>query len=168
MDVFLFGQKAHRAPVITLRNYQQYIGHLIEHFPLEGGTEYSAVMKMIRQHYLGGNSDRQSPLTPAAESPVYVMFLTDGATSNRKAAENQVSYASYEPIFWQFMGIGPTGAFEFLEKLDDLRGRYLDNADFFSVKSPQELNDEQLFARLMNEYPKWLEQAKQKQLLVRG
>ncbi|TQC98066.1 hypothetical protein FK216_07155 [Moraxellaceae bacterium AER2_44_116] len=168
VDVFLFGQKSHRAPVITLRNYQQYIGHLIEHFPLEGGTEYSAVMKMIRQHYLGGNSDRQSPLTPAAESPVYVMFLTDGATSNRKAAENQVLYASYEPIFWQFMGIGPTGAFEFLEKLDDLRGRYLDNADFFSVKSPQELNDEQLFARLMNEYPKWLEQAKQKQLLVRG
>mgnify|MGYP003443787170 FL=1 len=66
------------------------------------------------------------------------------------------------------MGIGPTGAFEFLEKLDDLRGRYLDNADFFSVKSPQELSDEQLFARLMNEYPKWLAQAKQKQLLVRS
>jgi hypothetical protein len=168
VDVFLFGQKCHRAPVITLRNYQQYIGHLIEHFPLEGGTEYSAVMKMIRQHYLGGNSDRQSPLTPAAESPVYVMFLTDGATANRKAAENQVLYASYEPIFWQFMGIGPTGAFEFLEKLDDLRGRYLDNADFFSVKSPQELSDEQLFARLMNEYPKWLAQAQQKQLLVRS
>ena len=51
---------------------------------------------------------------------------------------------------------------------DVYKRQYLDNADFFSVKSPQELNDEQLFARLMNEYPKWLEQAKQKQLLVRG
>jgi hypothetical protein len=63
------------------------------------------------------------------------------------------------------MGIGSTGAFEFLEKLDDLRGRYLDNADFFSVKSPQELNDEQLFARLMNEYPKWLAQAQTKTII---
>ena len=58
VDVFLFGQKCHRAPVITLRNYQQYIGHLIEHFPLEGGTEYSAVMKMIRQHYLGASRQK--------------------------------------------------------------------------------------------------------------
>lgn len=168
VDVFLFGQKAHRAPVITLRNYQQYIGHLIEHFPLEGGTEYSSAMKMIRQHYLGDSSDRKYPVSSPAEQPVYVMFLTDGATSNRKAAENQVLYASFEPIFWQFMGIGFSGSFEFLEKLDDLTGRFLDNADFFSVKEPQELNDEQLFARLMNEYPKWLTQAKQKQLLTRS
>jgi hypothetical protein len=35
----------------------------------------------------------------------------------------------------------------------------LDNADFFSVKTPQDYDDDQLFARLMNEYPKWLEQA---------
>ncbi|MCC6374955.1 MAG: VWA domain-containing protein, partial [Moraxellaceae bacterium] len=93
---------------------------------------------------------------------------TDGATSNRKAAENQMLYASYQPIFWQFMGIGRDGSFEFLEKLDDLTGRYLDNADFFSVKTPQEYSDEQLFARLMNEYPTWIKQAQQKQLLLRG
>lgn len=168
VDVFLFGQKAHRAPVITLRNYQQYIGHLIEHFPLEGGTHYSPVMKLIRQHYLQDDSDRKSPISEPIQEPVYVMFVTDGATSNRKAAENQMLYASYQPIFWQFMGIGRDGSFEFLEKLDDLTGRYLDNADFFSVKTPQEYSDEQLFARLMNEYPTWIKQAQQKQLLLRG
>lgn len=167
VDVFLFGVHAHKAPVITLRNYQQYIGHLIEHFPLEGGTEYSSVMKMIRQHYLQDDSDRKTP-APAEELPVYVMFVTDGATSNRKAAESQMLYASYQPVFWQFMGIGRSGSFEFLEKLDDLIGRYVDNADFFNVKTPQEYSDEQLFARLMNEYPKWIELAQQKNLLRRG
>lgn len=168
VDVFLFGERSQRAPVITLRNYQQYIGHLIEHFPLEGGTDYAPAMKLIRQHYLQDDSDRKSPINAPAEQPVYVMFVTDGATSNRKAAENQMLYASYQPIFWQFMGIGRDGSFEFLDKLDDLKGRYVDNADFFSVKTPQEYGDEQLFARLMNEYPKWIEQAQQKQLLRRG
>lgn len=168
VDVFLFGQHSQRAPVITLRNYQQYIGHLIEYFPLEGGTDYAPAMKLIRQHYLHDDSDRKTSINTPAEQPVYVMFVTDGATSNRKAAENQILYASYQPIFWQFMGIGRDGSFEFLEKLDDLKGRYVDNADFFSVKTPQDYDDEQLFARLMNEYPKWLEQAKQKQLVVRA
>lgn len=168
VDVFLFGQHSQRAPVITLRNYQQYIGHLIEHFPLEGGTDYAPAMKLIRQHYLQDDSDRKSPINSPSGQPVYVMFVTDGATSNRKAAENQILYASYQPIFWQFMGIGRDGSFEFLEKLDDLKGRYVDNADFFSVKTPQDYDDDQLFARLMNEYPKWLEQAKQKQLVVRA
>ncbi|HMY00094.1 MAG TPA: VWA domain-containing protein, partial [Agitococcus sp.] len=166
VDVFLFGQKSHHAPTIDLQNYQQYIRTLIKQYPLEGGTHYSPVMKMIRHHYLYDDSDLKSPARTSAELPVYVMFVTDGATSNRKAAENQILYASFQPIFWQFMGIGRSGAFEFLEKLDDLKGRYVDNADFFSVKSPQELTDEQLFARLMNEYPKWLLQAQQKQLLL--
>lgn len=168
VDVFLFGQKSHQAAPIQLGNYQDYIRRLIKQYPLEGGTHYSPVMKLIRKHYLGDDSDRKYPLSKPAETPVYVMFLTDGATSNRKAAENQVLFASFEPIFWQFMGIGRSGSFEFLEKLDDLKGRFLDNADFFSVKHPQELSDDQLFARLMNEYPKWVELAKQKQLLFRG
>jgi stress response protein SCP2 len=168
VDVFLFGQKSHQAAPIQLGNYQNYIRKLIKQYPLEGGTHYSPVMKLIRKHYLGDDSDRKYPVSKPAEVPVYVMFLTDGTTSNRKAAENQVLFASFEPVFWQFMGIGRSGAFEFLEKLDDLKGRFLDNADFFSVKHPQELTDDQLFARLMNEYPKWVEQAKQKQLLFRG
>ncbi len=168
VDVFLFGQKSHHAPTIDLANYQQYIRTLNKQYPLEGGTHYSPVMKMIRQHYFQNDHDLKYPANTPAELPVYVMFVTDGATSNRKAAENQILYASHQAIFWQFMGIGRSGSFEFLEKLDDLKGRCIDNADFFSVKSPQELNDEQLFARLMNEYPKWLSQAQQKQLLIRS
>ncbi|PTQ90761.1 VWA domain-containing protein [Agitococcus lubricus] len=168
VDVFLFGEKSHHAPTIDLRNYQHYIRHLTQQYRLEFGTDYAPAMKLIRRHYLEDDSERQYPIKSPAELPIYVMFVTDGATGNRKAAEKQMLYASYQPIFWQFMGIGRSGAFEFLEKLDDLTGRYVDNADFFSVKSPQELSDEQLFARLMNEYPKWLAQAQQKNLLHRG
>ena len=46
-----------------------------------------------------------------------------------------------------------TGDFQFLEELDDMPGRFVDNADFFSVADPAALSDEQLYDLMMNEYP---------------
>ena len=96
------------------------------------------------------------------------MFLTDGEPNDRKDAEAQVRAAAYEPMFWQFMGIGRS--FPFLERLDDLTGRYVDNADFFAVSEDELLGrnplpDDRLFDRLMQEYPGWLPQARSKGLL---
>ena len=106
--------------------------------------------------------------------PVYVMFVTDGDTQDREGTEQEIRNASMEGIFWQFMAIGEkrtgflarlTGNFEFLEKLDQLTGRVVDNANFFLVKDPQEPTDEQLFDLLMHEYPDWLNAAKAKRHL---
>jgi hypothetical protein len=88
--------------------------------------------------------------------------------SDRAQAEEQIRDAAYEPIFWQFMGIGRS--FPFLEKLDDLKGRFIDNADFFSVAESELLGrnpipDDKLFERLMQEYPGWLAKARAQGLL---
>ena len=92
------------------------------------------------------------------------MFVTDGVPDDRDVAVEQIRSSSYEPIFWQFMAVGG-GRFAFLEELDDLDGRYLDNADFFSVPSPTAIADEQLFELMMAEYPGWLHRARQAGLL---
>ena len=60
---------------------------------------------------------------------------------------------------------GGGGEFRFLEELDDMDGRYLDNADFFAVANPADIPDDQLFELLMTEYPGWLTQARAKGLL---
>ena len=44
-------------------------------------------------------------------------------------------------------------------------GRFLDNANFFSVADPMLLPDDQLFDLLMNEYPGWVRMARQRGLL---
>jgi hypothetical protein len=102
-----------------------------------------------------------------------VMFVTDGSTSDKPLTERQLRWASREPIFWQFMGIGKgrkskakaltsfaDSDFPFLEKLDELDGRLVDNADFFSVASPDEHPDAALYDLLMNEYPQWVKQVR--------
>ncbi len=60
---------------------------------------------------------------------------------------------------------GGGGEFRFLEELDDMGGRYLDNADFFAVQSPADIPDDELFDLLMTEYPGWITQARAKGLL---
>jgi hypothetical protein len=104
----------------------------------------------------------------AEKTPIYVNFITDGEPSDRAEAEQQIRQAAFEPIFWQFMGIGRS--FPFLEKLDDLSGRYVDNADFFAVSEDELLGrnpipDDRLFERLMQEYPGWLTAARSRGLL---
>lgn len=166
VDVFLFGRDAHVTPPMTLENSADYLQRALKAHPLEGATFYGKAMREVREHYFGSSAARTSPLKERV--PVYVMFLTDGEPNDRKDAEEQVRAGAYEPLFWQFMGIGRR--FPFLEKLDDLKGRYVDNADFFAIGEDELLGrnpvpDEQLFDRLMQEYPGWLPQARAKGLL---
>lgn len=166
IDVFLFGTRAHQPEPMNLANCTAYVRNVINIYPLEGGTNYGMVMEKIRQHYVPQNRGARDTSTPTKmELPVYAMFLTDGQTSDQSFAEAQVRAASFEPIFWQFMGIGYDGGFSFLEKLDDLKKRHIDNADFFSVRSPEQHSDDKLYDLLMKEYPGWLKMAKANGLL---
>lgn len=163
IDVFLFGEQGYKPEDITVKDFSGYIPNLIREFPLEYDTKYAKAMELVRRHYVPNyspNNNKPSPL----EYPVYVMFVTDGAPSDKQAAIQHMTSASFEPIFWQFMGVGG-GSFSFLEKLDDLSGRFVDNADFFSVKSLNSMSDDQLFDKLMNEYPAWLKQVTAKGLV---
>ncbi|MEX5721808.1 VWA domain-containing protein [Geodermatophilus maliterrae] len=169
VDVFLFGQNVHRPePGLRLEGHQQYIADLSRQFPLEYDTRYGAAMAAVRQAYFGDSRERAEP--QPAQVPVYVMFLTDGAPSDKSAATRQIKAASFEPVFWQFMGIGPERQFSYLQRLDDLEGRYTDNADFFAVSQDdlmgrRPISDDALFDRLMTEYPDWLRRARAQGLL---
>jgi stress response protein SCP2 len=169
VDVFLFGAKAHHlSEGLRQKGYREFIDRALREHPLEYGTQYGAAMSALRQHYFGSAGPRHQPHRDRV--PVYAMFVTDGAPGDRAGAEQQVTAASYEPVFWQFMGIGKASSFAFLEKLDDLGGRFTDNADFFAV-TPDELMgrrpipDDALFERMMTEYPDWLKRARAQGLL---
>lgn len=198
IDVFLFGARGHSAGSVGMNSYQGWTERMLQQWSLEGGTDYAAAMHLIREQYFGSAALRQQPL--ADRQPVYVMFVTDGHTSTEAASKAHVLSSSYEPLFWQFMGIGRSsksvdapppsaveppakqsrfarrlqalsanwgdGTFRFLEELDDLPNRYLDNADFFCVQDPQNLADEQLFELMMRSYPTWLGQARAQGLLI--
>ncbi|TSA82579.1 VWA domain-containing protein [Deinococcus detaillensis] len=162
MDVFLFGLKAHDAGDIGIEGIGGAVEKLIKRHPLEGGTMYARAVQSVRTHYFGSAGPRKEPLKE--KTPVYVIFITDGETFDKKESEAQIKEASKEPIFWKFVGVGKE-RFEFLQKLDDLSGRFIDNADFVQVEDIDTLPDAQLYEMLLQEYDSFLNNAKSKGLL---
>lgn len=174
IDIFLFGKNAHDAGELTIGNNQNYLNQLLKTYPLEGSTYYAKAITLIRKHYIGSSSHRKNPAPQ--DIPVYVMFVTDGDTFDREQTTKQMVNASFEPIFWQFMAIDEArkglfgrsrqSQFKYLEQLDTLDGRFIDNAGFFSVQDPAAVADNELYDLLMEEYPQWIKEAKMKGLLL--
>lgn len=157
IDVFLFGEFGHQPDPISINDFNGYVNRITKKYPLEGNTKYSVAIELVRKFYTDYKFERTKPVKQ--EIPTYVMFLTDGQPADKAQATLALRNASFEPIFWQFMGIG-NADFSYLQKLDDLEGRYIDNANFFGVSDLQSMSDDALYEKLTNEYPEWLKQAK--------
>ena len=52
-----------------------------------------------------------------------------------------------------------------LKEIDTMGGRVIDNANFFHVDDLGKNTDNQLYELLMNEFPSWLNKARQKGIL---
>ncbi len=64
-------------------------------------------------------------------------------------------------MFWQFVGIG-NGNFDFLNTLDTLEGRAVDNTNFLHIEEIDRISDDELYDALLTEFPFWLKEAKEK------
>lgn len=162
IDIFLFGANGYQPEPISYKDFNGYVNRIIKIHPLEYDTKYATAIELVRKHYTDYKYERSEALH--LDVPVYVMFLTDGKPSDKAQTTRALKNASYEPIFWQFMGVG-NADFSYLEKLDDLTGRYVDNADFFQISSLNEKSDSQLYDLLTNEYPNWLKECQKKGML---
>lgn len=148
MEVWLFDDKFRRLPSITLKNYYGYIEKEVNKKNWHmGGTCYAPVMKDVAVKYI-----EEEP----AKLPNYVMFITDGNNSDKAETTREITALADHPIFFQFIGIGHE-KFQYLEKLDTLEGRRVDNAGFFKIDDIVKVSDEELYSQLLKEYPEWLE-----------
>jgi hypothetical protein len=143
VPVVFFGTYASAPILVELSGYEGIIDR--EHAQVTWGTtDYVSAMRAVVNHH------KQS----GATDPAFVIFQTDGAPNDKRATEQALRDASDLPIFWAFVGFG--GRVEFLEKLDDLRGRQVDNASFFHAADPHSVTDEALYDGLTREYAGWL------------
>jgi len=91
--------------------------------------------------------------------PTLVLFLNDGGVSRNDEIQNLLRTSSGDAIFWQFIGVG-NGEYGVLRNLSSMTGRKVDNAGFFAVDDLNKISDEELYARLLSELPKWLARAR--------
>lgn len=147
VPVIFFGSYVEQYDDARLDNYAGIIDrtHPKVHW---GSTDYVAGMQAaITEHQQSGATD-----------PALVIFQTDGEPDDRKAVERLLREASTLPMFWAFVGFG--GRVDFLEKLDGLRRRAVDNASFFHAANPHAVTDAQLYDGITAEFAGWLTAAR--------
>lgn len=159
LDVFAFGAKPMQLSAATLSNYRDYVN--TDH----GGwrqwelgsriNDEPKAMRMVMDFYRRLED----------KTPVYILFLSDGGVSESRAITKLMIESAGQPFFWQFVGLGGSN-YGVLERLDDLEGRLVDNCNFFAVDELHDLSEEELYDRLMEEFPAWLRDAKQKGIIA--
>lgn len=167
IDVYLFGENAHHAASADLNNIEGFVtNEITNRFSLEPTTKYQPVMKLISEDFNFNVSTARSffnKLTGKGANttgdPVVVFFVTDGENFDKQNTELFIKGISDFPIFWQFVGIGGT-KFTFLEQLDELQNRRVDNANFFDAGDIASISNDVLYSRILNELPIWYKEAK--------
>lgn len=151
-------------PSITLQTLDNYVNNHIYPKLQMGGTAYAPVLKAIFNEFKpkSGLFGLGSPAP--MDFPVYIIFITDGDNSDHSETEKIVKEMSKYGFFIQFIGIG-NSSFSFLDRLDNMPGRELDNANFFKISDIKNMSDDALYQGLMAEYPEWYKQAKMKNLI---
>ncbi|MFI7317360.1 VWA domain-containing protein [Streptomyces venezuelae] len=144
---------------IALDNHRGRVDEIVAGLGHMGKTSYHLAMDAVIDHYVD-SCDRGST------APALVVFQTDGGPINKLAAERYLCKAAKLPLFWQFIGFGDAKSkqFDYLRKLDELAvpaKRPVDNAGFFHAgEDPLAVPDDELYDRLVGEFPAWLAAAR--------
>lgn len=147
LEVYVFNEDCEQVPTnMDIQNYQTYVKDEIYGRGLRPccGTNYAPAVNMTVEDYNDG-----SPY------PAFVIFITDGENWDAHDTDRAIRRSANYPIFYQFIGIGDE-SFSYLKKLDDLDGRPVDNTAFVKVEDFERLDDDQLYQKLLEQYPAWL------------
>lgn len=155
LDVWAFSSNLLALPAATLNNYADFIDTAANGWRNWGMMSINnepKVIKAVIEHY----QDTQLP--------VLVIFISDGGVSRNKEIKQLLTGVACLPIFWQFVGIGGRN-YGVLEQLDTMAGRVVDNCGFFALDDLNSISEQELYDRLLSEFPLWLKAAKTKHII---
>lgn len=169
LEVWFFGSTFKRTTSVRETNVDNYIQEKC------GGIKRTLLLlktpSLMKELGFGNNEDfviqdviKKYTQEKPSKLPTLIVFLSDGGVTNEQGIKKAVMDAAKYPIFWQFVGLAGSN-YGILEKLDTMAGRIVDNADFFHVDELTKITDEQLYEKLLNEFPNWIKEAKLKGIL---
>ncbi|MGN7401637.1 vWA domain-containing protein [Cytobacillus praedii] len=156
LDVWVYDNEFSRLKPVTEVDFEGYVDQYILNNSLLhkfGRNDEPPVMEDVIHRYTVED--------PSSE-PAFIVFINDGGC--KSTIKRPVVSSSDMPLFWQFVGIGDSN-FDVLKKLDEMEGRFIDNANFFHIQDIETISDEELYNLLLNEFPEWLKEAKAKKII---
>lgn len=143
MEVYLFQNDYKKLRSLNDGNYSNYVKNVIDTSRYKmGGTNYSDVLQAILDTEVDNSI------------PTLVLFITDGDNADKSETDKLLRTHCTDNVFIQFIGIGNEN-FRYLEKLDDLSGRTVDNTGFVKFNILSKADDNKVYGSILKEYIKW-------------
>lgn len=156
LDVWAFSNSALALPSANLKNYADFINTAQKGWKSWGMMHTNnepAVIEKVMNHYKG------------TDLPVFIIFISDGGIDKAGKIKKLLTEASKAPIFWQFVGIAGRN-YGIFEDFDAMTGRTVDNCGFFAIDDLNSISEQELYDRLLNEFPSWISAAKAKGIIA--
>ncbi|MEU2176744.1 VWA domain-containing protein [Nocardia sp. NPDC019219] len=156
LEAYLYAVSFAKLPDITVEHGDEWARTYLHLGGTHGGIDYDL---------LGGRNDELPIMRAIIDSlrpggrPTLVLFFTDGGFAKKREIAALMREAALLPAFWQFVGLGRAN-YGLLRTLDELSDRAVDNAGFFALDDIDQVDDAQLYARLLGEFPDWLRAAR--------
>ncbi|UGT69285.1 VWA domain-containing protein [Nocardia gipuzkoensis] len=156
LEAYLYALSFAKLPDITVERGDEWTRTFLHLTGTHAGIDYDR---------LGGRNDELPIMRDVIDSlrpggrPTLVLFFTDGGFAKKREIAALMREASQLPAFWQFVGLGRAN-YGLLRTLDELSDRAVDNAGFFALDDIDQVDDGQLYARLLGEFPDWLRAAR--------
>ncbi|ANF97884.1 VWA domain-containing protein [Paenibacillus bovis] len=157
LDVWFFAKDFLRARSVRAEDYENYVERAYKLGSKGGTNNEPPVMEDVIRKY--------TKEEPNVRIPTYIIFFSDGGVSSKSKIAKLIIDSSRYNLFWQFVGLGNAN-YGVLRELDDLKGRFVDNANFFELDDISKVSDEELYDRLLSEFPSWIEEARRKSILA--
>lgn len=168
LDVWAFSDRTRRVSTASANDAGTFINEkfLSEASPvLWGATSYAPPLKEAIDFYFGGIAakakgffggmfgKKEAP-TATSDVPAMLLFLTDGANSDRGEAARVLKEAAGKPVYFMMVGIGPESSFGFIKEQADL----LPNVGFVNLNDLS-ISDDVLYEKLVSgEFADWVKQ----------
>ncbi|MBC2873763.1 MULTISPECIES: VWA domain-containing protein [Streptomyces] len=167
LEAWVFADRPARLPDLRPAGLPEWISL---HVRLDDPWDYGRGERRAGQIDMGrigwGNNEpsviakvRKAVRADPSADPTLVLFFSDGGVYEDERIERQLRAAVKEPVFWQFVGLGRAD-YGVLERFDTLPDRSLDNVGFFAVDDITAVSDQELYDRLLSQFPAWVAAAR--------
>ncbi|MFC9897474.1 VWA domain-containing protein [Nocardia sp. NPDC127579] len=164
LEAYLYALKFLKLPDITVADSEQWAHTYLHLTGKHAGLDYDRLG--LRNDELPIMRAIIDTLRPGAE-PTLVLFFTDGGFKQKQQITDLMREASRLPAFWQFVGLGQAN-YGVLRTLDEMDGRAVDNAGFFTADDIDRMDDAELYRRLLAEFADWLRAARARGIVAAG
>ena len=177
LEAWRFASRSQQLPTLELGELPHWLDHCVQ----IGEAESEAPKRLRRRsrpaypqlEKVGVRNEEHKVLRDIREyvranpvpDPTFVLFFSDGGIYQDRKIEKHLIASQEEPIFWQFIGLGSEEDYGVLERFDTLPGRTIDNVGFFSIDDIEQLDDSELYDRILSEFPLWLRAARAAKLI---